>query len=141
MDGLTLYERRLVHYCSFSRVEIADPKNLASLKEEQIKEREGQLILSKIFPSDYVILLDSRGDSLTSEEFAQRLDNLGMRSIKKLIFVVGGAYGFSEKMYQRADSTLSLSAMTFSHQMIRLLFTEQLYRAFTILKGEPYHHK
>ncbi len=139
--GISLYEERLKHYCTYSRKEIPELKQVSALNENQIKEKEGELILKNIVESDILILLDQRGDLLSSEEFALRIENWGVRGIKKVIFTVGGAYGFSEKVYNRANGKISLSAMTFSHQMVRLIITEQLYRAFTIIKGEPYHHK
>lgn len=139
--GIALYENRLKHYCSFERKEIPELKRVSSLNESQIKIKEGELILKNISDQDLLILLDQRGSKITSEDFALRLENWGVRGIKKVIFTVGGAYGFSEKVYERANGTISLSNMTFSHQMVRLIFVEQLYRAFTIIKGEPYHHK
>jgi len=139
--GISLYEQRLKHYCTYNRKEISELKQVSSLKENQIKEKEGELILKNVAEQDVLILLDQRGDIITSEEFAIRLENLAIRGIKKVIFTIGGAYGFSEKVYERANSKISLSNMTFSHQMVRLIFIEQLYRAFTIVKGEPYHHK
>jgi len=139
--GISLYEKRLKHYCTYNRKEIPELKQASSLKENQIKEKEGELILKNIAEQDVLILLDQRGDQITSEEFALQLENMAVRGIKKVIFTVGGAYGFSEKVYERANGKISLSNMTFSHQMVRLIFTEQLYRAFTIIKGEPYHHK
>lgn len=139
--GISLYEQRLKHYCTYTRREIPELKQASSLKENQIKEKEGELILKGISEQDHLILLDQRGEALTSEEFALRLENWALRGVKKVIFTVGGAYGFSEKVYKRANGKISLSNMTFSHQMVRLIFTEQLYRAFTIVKGEPYHHK
>lgn len=139
--GISLYEQRLKHYCTYNRREIPELKQVSSLKENQIKEKEGELILKNIAEQDVLILLDQHGDKITSEEFALRIENWAVRGIKKVIFTVGGAYGFSEKVYERANGKISLSPMTFSHQMVRLIFTEQLYRAFTIVKGEPYHHK
>lgn len=139
--GISLYEQRLKHYCTYSRKEIPELKQAISLKESQIKEKEGEFILKNIKDQDFLILLDEQGDKISSEEFAVRLENWAVRGIKKVIFTVGGAYGFSDKVYQRANGKISLSNMTFSHQMVRLIFSEQLYRAFTIIKGEPYHHK
>ena len=140
-DGMKIYEERLSHYTRFSKIEIPDIKNASSLTREQIIEKEGQQILSKVKPSDCVVLMDERGKMYTSIEMAGEIDKKINLGIKNLIFVIGGAYGFSEAVYQRADSKISLSKMSFSHQMVRLIFEEQLYRAFTILKGEPYHHE
>lgn len=139
--GIFLYEKRLKHYCNFNRIEIPQLKRVSSLKENQIKVKEGELILKNISDQDVLILLDERGAKISSQDFALRIENWAVRGIKKVIFTVGGAYGFSEEVYERANGMISLSNMTFSHQMVRLIFVEQLYRAFTIIKGEPYHHK
>ena len=135
------YQKRLTHYVNFEAVIIPDIKNAKNLTSDQQKEKEAELLLSKMEPTDEVILLDERGKVFTSVQFARFLEEKMLYSSKNLTFVVGGAYGFSEKVYERAGGLLSLSAMTFSHQMIRLLFVEQLYRAMTIIKGEPYHHE
>ncbi len=140
-EGISSYEERLRFYTTFTKKELPDIKNASSLSKEQIKEREGDNILKQITNADYVILLDERGDKLTSEEFAGRVERWNLKGVKKVIFIIGGAYGFSESLYKRADERISLSCMTFSHQMVRLIFLEQLYRAYTIVKGEPYHHK
>lgn len=139
-EGLTLYASRLSHYVPFGIVEIPELKNVSSLSREQIKEKEGELILSKLKPSDEVILLDERGKEFRSVEFARMIESK-MSGGRNAVFVIGGAYGFSDAVYARADSMLSLSKMTFSHQMVRAVFAEQLYRAFTIIRGEPYHHE
>lgn len=139
-DGLDLYVSRLKHYVPFSLVEIPELKNASALSQDQIKEREGELILAALKPSDEVVLLDEHGKQFRSVEFAQYLQERMNRG-RDLVFVVGGAYGFSQKVYDRAPGRLSLSPMTFSHQMVRTVFAEQLYRAFTILRGEPYHHE
>ncbi|MBO7641178.1 MAG: 23S rRNA (pseudouridine(1915)-N(3))-methyltransferase RlmH [Bacteroidales bacterium] len=139
-DGLDLYVSRLKHYVPFSLVEIPELKNASALSQDQIKEREGELILAALKPSDEVVLLDEHGKQFRSVEFAQHLQERMNRG-RDLVFVVGGAYGFSQKVYDRAPGRLSLSPMTFSHQMVRTVFAEQLYRAFTILRGEPYHHE
>ena len=115
-------------------------KNTKNLTEEQQKEMEGKSIMQLIKPSDYVVLLDERGSEFRSIEFAKWLQKKQMAT-KRLLFIVGGAYGFSNNIYERANEKISLSRMTFSHQMIRLFFVEQLYRAFTILRNEPYHHQ
>ena len=136
-----MYQSRLVHYVPFSIVEIPELKNMSAFSKEQIKEKEGELILKNIRPSDEVILLDEHGKEYRSVTFAKMLEEKMSRSGRDLVFVIGGAYGFSGDVYARADSKISLSQMTFSHQMIRLIFTEQIYRACTIIKGEPYHHE
>ena len=140
-EGISVYEERLKHYISYSREEISDFKGVSSLSEEQIKEQEGALILKKIEKGDLVVLLDEGGKEMSSVEFSVKLEKWSLSGTKSIIFVVGGAYGFSKAVYARGNEKISLSKMTFSHQMVRLFFTEQLYRAFTILKGEPYHHK
>ncbi|MCL2042418.1 MAG: 23S rRNA (pseudouridine(1915)-N(3))-methyltransferase RlmH [Bacteroidales bacterium] len=135
------YLKRLTFYGNMDHCVIPALKNAKSLTEEQQKTEEGKLLLSKIEPSDFCVLLDENGKNCTSEEFADFLNGKMVSGVKNLVFVVGGAYGFSDPVYQRANHKLSLSSMTFSHQMVRLIFLEQLYRAFTILKGEPYHHR
>ena len=126
---------------NYARVEIPELKNVQALSQEQIKEKEGELILKNIKNTDDVILLDERGSTFTSLEWASHLQKKMNYEGKDIVFVIGGAYGFSQKVYQRANSKMSLSKMTFSHQIIRVIFLEQLYRAFTIMKGEPYHHE
>lgn len=140
-EGLGIYCSRLSHYVRFEICELPEMKNVSALRPEQIKEKEGKLLLSKVRPGDEVILLDEKGRSLRSVDFAARLQEIMSRSARDMVFVVGGAYGFSKEVYDRADGMLSLSPMTFSHQMVRVLFTEQLYRAFTIIRGEPYHNE
>ena len=140
-EGLELYVSRLRRYVPFKLEEIPHLKNAAALSEAVIKEKEGEIILSKLRTSDYVILLDEHGREYRSIEFSQKLEALMSRNSRDVVFVIGGAYGFSEAVYSRADEKLSLSKMTFSHQMVRTVFAEQLYRAFTIMKGEPYHHE
>lgn len=140
-EGLELYVFRLGHYVPFSVVEIPELKKASSLSKDQIKAREGELILSKLKPSDDVILLDEHGREFSSVEFSKLLEEKLSRASRDVVFVIGGAYGFSPEVYSRADSKISLSRMTFSHQMVRAIFAEQLYRAFTIMKGEPYHHE
>lgn len=134
------YVARIGHYMPFTTTVIPELKNTKSLSELQQKEREGELILQKIQPTDTVVLLDERGQQMRSIELAQWLERK-QQNVRRLVFVVGGPYGFSQAVYQRANEMLSLSRMTFSHQMIRLVFTEQIYRACTIIKGEPYHHE
>ena len=140
-EGLDLYISRLRHYVPFNLVEIPELKKAASLSRQQIKDKEGELILKQVGPSDSLILLDEHGRECRSLEFAEFLEKQMASGSKNLVFTVGGAYGFSEPVYQRANAKISLSKMTFSHQMVRTIFAEQLYRAFTILKGEPYHHE
>lgn len=140
-QGLDIYVSRLKHYIPFAMLEIPELKNVSSLTKDQIKTREGELILKNIRPTDDVILLDERGRQYTSVELARLLQDKISYVGKDIVFVIGGAYGFSEAVYSRADSKMSLSKMTFSHQMVRAIFAEQIYRAFTIMKGEPYHHE
>lgn len=135
------YIKRLGFYISFEMHLISDLKNTKSLSEAQQKEKEGFLLLKQIETTDDVILLDENGKSYSSEGFSDVLQKKMNSGIKNLVFIIGGPYGFSETIYQRANGKISLSAMTFSHQMVRLFFVEQLYRAFTILKNEPYHHR
>ncbi len=139
--GIDEYLKRLTRYANFSMEVIADVKNAKSLTPAQLKTAESVLLMAKIESGDHLVLLDENGSEYSSEGFAKFIEQQGIRSVKTLVFVVGGAYGFDEVMYKRANGKLSLSKMTFSHQMIRLLFVEQLYRAHTIIKGEPYHHK
>ena len=139
-EGIEKYVKRLKHYIRLAVVEIDDLKNAKTLTREQQKAKEAELILKKISPRDQVVLLDENGTQLTSKQFAVYIDKKTLGSISHLVFVIGGPYGFDPQVYERADDKLSLSAMTFSHQMVRLFFVEQLYRAYTILKGEPYHH-
>lgn len=135
------YESRLKHYIKFEFEMIADIKNAKNLSETQQKEKEGELILSKLQPTDDLILLDEKGSQFTSIEFSQYLQKKMNAGTKQLVLVIGGPYGFSETIYARANGKISFSKMTFSHQMIRVFVIEQLYRAFTILKNEPYHHE
>ena len=140
-EGIALYRERIVHYVPFEIVEIPELKGVASLSQEQIKAREGDLILRCLRPTDEVVLLDERGRKYRSVDWARHLEQRLSHSQGDMVFVIGGSYGFSQKVYDRASSMLSLSDMTFSHQLVRLIFVEQLYRAFTIMKGEPYHHE
>ena len=135
------YIKRLGFYIKFSFEIIPDLKNTKNLSEEQQKQKEGELILNLTGKSDTLILLDEKGKQYSSVVFSEYLQKHMNSGIKQLVFVIGGPYGFSEDIYQRANSKLSLSKMTFSHQMVRLFFIEQLYRGFTILKNEPYHHQ
>ena len=140
-SGELEYQQRLKHYVRFEEIIIPDIKNSKNLSKSDLKNKEGNLILSKIDNSDEVILLDDKGKMFSSSDFASYLSEKMIRSTKSLVFVIGGAFGFSDPVYQRANTKISLSKMTFSHQMVRLIFKEQLYRAFTILKGEKYHHE
>jgi len=135
------YQKRLSFYIKFDLELIPDIKNVKNLSEQQQKEKEGELILSKVASTDQLILLDENGKSFTSIDFANELQKKMNAGIKTLVFVIGGPYGFSEEVYKKAQGKISLSAMTFSHQMVRLFFIEQLYRGFTILRNEPYHHQ
>ncbi|MGK0254107.1 MAG: 23S rRNA (pseudouridine1915-N3)-methyltransferase [Mariniflexile sp.] len=135
------YTKRLSFYIKFSIDIIPDIKNVKNLSEDQQKQKEGELILSKLNGTDVLILLDENGKQFDSVNFSEYLQKHMNSGIKQLVFVIGGPYGFSEEVYNKANGKLSLSKMTFSHQMIRLFFIEQLYRGFTILKNEPYHHK
>jgi 23S rRNA (pseudouridine1915-N3)-methyltransferase len=141
LTGIKKYVGRLGHYVSFEMKEIPDPRNRKTLSEEQQKKAESFLILSQLQPSDQVVLLDENGKSFSSTAFAENLERQMSSGIKRLVFIIGGPYGFAQDVYDRANAQMSLSPMTFSHQMVRLIFVEQLYRAFTILKGEPYHHQ
>lgn len=135
------YQRRVGFYTPFEQIILPDVKNAKSLSQEQLKNKEGEGILKKISGSDTLVLLCERGKLVSSEEFASFLEKRMQSATRQMIFVVGGAYGFSPEVYQRANFQLSLSKMTFSHQMVRLFFCEQLYRAFTIMNNEPYHHR
>ena len=138
--GIADYAERIGHYMPFSITTIPELKNTKSLTEEQQKQAEGEQILKLIQPSDTVVLLDEHGHEFRSMELASWLEQK-RNTARRLVFVIGGPYGFSQAVYSRANEKISLSKMTFSHQMVRLIFTEQLYRACTIIKGEPYHHE
>jgi 23S rRNA (pseudouridine1915-N3)-methyltransferase len=135
------YSKRLGFYIKFELEIIPDLKNSKNLSESSQKEKEGELILKKVQTSDELVLLDEQGKQYSSVDFSEYLQKKMNAGLKQLIFVIGGPYGFSEEVYQRANGKISLSKMTFSHQMVRVFFVEQLYRAFTILKNEPYHHQ
>lgn len=138
---VTMYTKRLNHYVKFAITTLADVRNTRKLSEAEQKRLEGEQILKLISDADHLMLLDEHGAELRSIEFADMLQRRMSAGTKRLVFVIGGPYGFSDAVYQRANSKLSLSKMTFSHQIVRAIFTEQLYRAFTILKNEPYHHE
>ncbi|NAS30338.1 23S rRNA (pseudouridine(1915)-N(3))-methyltransferase RlmH [Flavobacteriaceae bacterium R38] len=135
------YQKRLSHYIKFELEILPDIKNVKNLSEEQQKEKEGALILNKLQATDHLILLDEKGKALSSVGFSEFLQKKMNSGIKTLVFVIGGPYGFSSAVYTKAMGKVSLSNMTFSHQMVRLFFIEQLYRGFTILRNEPYHHR
>lgn len=139
--GCAIYEKRLKHFLPFESYTLPDIKNAKSLSEEQLKEKEGQALLKKIEQGDFLILLDERGKQYSSVQFAEKLEGLLQMSYKRIIFLVGGAYGFSDAVYERANSKWSLSKLTFSHQMVRVFVIEQLYRGMSILRGLPYHHE
>ena len=135
------YFSRLKHYVPIERIELSDIRNAKNLNREQLKEAEGKELLKRILPTDQLVLLDERGKEFSSVSFAAHLEQQMNQSVKAIVFVVGGAFGFSEEIYQRANLKMSLSRMTYSHQMVRMIFLEQLYRAFTIIRGEGYHHE
>lgn len=135
------YADRLTHYIPFELLVIPDIRNVKNLTEAQQKEKEGELILKNIQQGDELVLLDDKGKEFTSVKFAEYISRKMQTVSKRLVFVVGGPYGFSDEVYKKAKESVTLSRMTFSHQMVRLIFTEQLYRAMTILRGEPYHHE
>ena len=138
---IAAYEKRLKHYIRFESEIIPDIRNVKNLSQKEQKEKEGILILKKISPFDQLILLDEKGKEYSSLNFSKFLQKKMNSGIKQMVLVIGGPYGFSDKVYQKATGKISLSKMTFSHQMIRLFVVEQIYRAFTILKNEPYHHE
>lgn len=135
------YQKRLKHYVKFELAIISDIKNSKNLSEKQQKEKEGELILKQLLPTDQLVLLDDKGKEFTSIEFSKYLQKKLNSGIKQLVLVIGGPYGFSDEVYKKSSGKISFSKMTFSHQMIRLFVVEQLYRGFTILKNEPYHHE
>lgn len=140
-EAIEEYAKRISRYTSFEIKTIPDLKNSKNLSENQVKDLEGNSILKLIESSDYLVLLDDKGKSFTSKEMANWLEQKQTQSIKKMVFVVGGAYGFSSDVYMRVNEKISLSKLTFSHQIVRPIFLEQLYRCFTIINGEPYHHE
>ena len=140
IDGELDYMRRLQHYLKFERLDLKEFKSVKNQSKEVLKKKEAELILKQLNPKDIVVLLDEKGKEMGSEHFSVWLEKKQMIGPKQIIFITGGAYGFDESVYRRADEIISISKMTFSHQMIRLLFLEQLYRAKTILNGEKYHH-
>ncbi|MDH5826038.1 23S rRNA (pseudouridine(1915)-N(3))-methyltransferase RlmH [Sphingobacterium sp. SG20118] len=141
IEGINKYLKRLKFYITFNLVVIPDVKNIKSLTQDQQKRKEAQLLQKLINPQDTVVLLDEFGKEYRSIDFSSYLEKHMIQSTQHLIFIIGGPYGFDDEIYERANQKISLSKMTFSHQMIRLFFVEQIYRAFSILKGEPYHHE
>jgi len=141
IEGIEIYHKRLKNYVAFEITTINVPKAVRMRPEAEQKREEAKLILKSVKENDFLVLLDEGGKMLNSVDFSRFLDKKGLESVKNMIFLIGGPYGFDESIYQRANYKLSLSAMTFSHQMVRLFFIEQLYRAFTISKGEKYHHQ
>lgn len=139
-QGIEEYTRRINRYIPFDIVELPDVKTSRKLTEEKQKEAEGEMMLQRIQPTDFVVLLDEHGREMTSREFSANLEKKALTVSKQLYFIIGGPYGFSPAVYARANEKLSLSKMTFPHELIRLFFTEQLYRAMTIQRNEPYHH-
>jgi 23S rRNA (pseudouridine1915-N3)-methyltransferase len=139
--GIEKYEKRLKHYLSIETLYLPALKNTQALSKEEQKEKEGVVILSKLQNTDFIVLLDEKGKQFTSVDFSKYLTQHLNTGTRRIVFITGGPYGFSEDVYAKANFKISLSAMTFSHQMIRLFFIEQLYRAMTIYKGEPYHHE
>lgn len=139
-EGIDMYTSRIGHYMPFSVTLIPDVKTTKGLTQEKQKEMEGRAILSQLQAADVLVLLDERGKEMTSREFATYIDRKSVTVARRLVFLIGGPYGFSPEVYERANEKISLSRMTFSHEMVRLFFVEQIYRAMTILRGEPYHH-
>jgi len=139
-EGFSEFSKRLSHYCKFETKTFELPTKLKSKDENQTKKAEAEIILKQIKPTDFVILLDENGKTFQSIQFANYVENLSIQQ-SSLVFIIGGAFGFDESVYDRGNAKISLSVFTFSHQLIRLIFIEQLYRCFTIIKGEPYHHQ
>lgn len=139
-EAISNYQQRLTHYVPFAIEEVPDLKNTKNLTEEQQKEKEADIVLDRLQPGDVLVLLDEKGKEFTSREFSTFLENKMQAVSKRLVLLIGGPYGFSQRIYDAAQGKISLSKMTFSHQMVRLFLVEQIYRAFTIMRGEPYHH-
>lgn len=140
VEAIADYQKRLTHYVPFSIEEIPDLKNIKNMSEEQQKEREADMLFERLLPGDVLVLLDEKGKEFTSREFSLYLEQKMQTVAKRLVFLIGGPYGFSPRVYEAAQGKISLSKMTFSHQMVRIFLVEQIYRAYTIMKGEPYHH-
>ena len=141
IEGISQYQKRLKYYTQFEMLEIPNIKNTKNFSNTELMKREGELILKQLQSSDHLVLLDDKGKDFTSSKFAEKLQSWMLSGKKRLVFVIGGAYGFSKNVYARGNEKLSLSKMTFSHQMVRLFFVEQIYRGYTILNNEPYHHQ
>lgn len=141
IEGEAEYQNRLKHYMRFERIDITDPKGTNKLSHNEVKKKEAELILNKLKASDVVVLLDENGKDMSSMNFSKWFDKKGISGIRDLVFIIGGAYGFDNSIYKLANDKIRLSSMTYSHQMVRLFFLEQLYRAGTIIKGEKYHHQ
>ncbi len=139
-EAISDYQQRLTHYVPFAIEEVPDLKNTKSLTEEQQKEKEADMVFDRLQSGDVLVLLDEKGKEFTSREFSTFLENKMHTVNKRLVLLIGGPYGFSQRIYDAAQGKISLSKMTFSHQMVRLFLVEQIYRAFTIMRGEPYHH-
>lgn len=140
-DGIEEYSKRLKRYIPYEMVVLPDVKNAKNMSEAVQKEKEGEMLLPQMQPGDWVVLLDEHGQQYSSVGFSEFMAQRMLTGIKRVVFVIGGPYGFADTVYKRADDKISLSKMTFSHQMVRMIFAEQLYRAMTIMKGEPYHHE
>jgi 23S rRNA (pseudouridine1915-N3)-methyltransferase len=141
IEGISKYQKRLQHYTQFEIFEISNIKNVKNLSKDELMKKEGELILKQLQFSDHLVLLDDKGKDFTSVKFSEKLQKWMLSGKKRLVFVVGGAYGLSDEVYQRGDEKLSLSKMTFSHQMVRLFFVEQIYRGYTVINNQPYHHE
>ena len=141
IEGISLYQNRLKHYTSFEMIEISNIKKSKNLTKLELMKKEGDLILKNIQNSDHLVLLDEKGKEYNSIQFSEKIQNWMLSGKKRIVFVIGGSYGFSKDVYQRGNEKISLSKMTFSHQMVRLFFLEQLYRGYSILNNEPYHHE
>jgi len=139
-EGIKKYQGRLKHYIAFEYAELPDIKNSKNLSREQQKKQEGEMLLKTVQAGDHIIVLDEKGRMFTSREFASYIEKRMISGVKRVVFFVGGPYGFSDEVYSKASDRISLSKMTFSHQLVRLIFFEQIYRAMTIIRNEPYHH-
>ena len=141
IEGIDQYKKRLKNYTKFEVIEISNVKKSKNFSNSELMKKEGELVIKHLQSSDYLVLLDDKGKDFTSSKFAEKLQNWMLSGKKRLVFIVGGAYGLSEALIARGNEKISLSKMTFSHQMVRLFFVEQIYRGYTILNNEPYHHK
>ena len=141
IEGIDQYKKRLKNYTKFEMIEILNVKKSKNFSNSELMKKEGELVMKHLQSSDYLVLLDDKGKDFTSSKFSEKLQNWMLSGKKRLVFIVGGAYGLSEALIARGNEKISLSKMTFSHQMVRLFFVEQIYRGYTILNNEPYHHK